>query len=56
MELAETSEYIYAEVLCGYGGMMWKFIYVNHKSVEKAFDLMCRDDGTRKNPEYEIHF
>ncbi len=55
-ELAKTSDYIYTEVMCGYVGMQWKFIYVNQKSVEKAFNLMCREDGTRRSPEYEIHF
>ncbi len=56
MKLAETSDYKYAVALCGYAGMQWKFIYVNQKSVEKAFNIMCWDDSNRKNPEYEIHF
>ncbi len=56
MKLAETSDYQYADVVCSYVGMQWKFIYVNQKSVEKAYSIMCGDNGVRRNPEYEIHF
>ena len=34
----------------------WEFMFDHVHSSEKAWQLMCDEDGQRKNPEYEIHF
>jgi hypothetical protein len=56
-EVAELHpEYAYGEVMCLYVQMQWEYVYDHIKSVEKAWRLMCDEDGTRKNPVYEIEF
>jgi hypothetical protein len=45
----------YGAYLCGYVELERQFAYEHLKSVEKAYDIMC-EDGTKKNPEFEIHF
>jgi hypothetical protein len=46
----------YAKVMCLYIGIQWQLMFEHAKSVEKAWELVCNDDGTKKNPEYEIQF
>ncbi len=53
---AKTSNYKYRHLMCVYIEMQWQFMYDHLASVHAAGMLMCRNDGTRKNPEYEIHF
>ena len=54
--LVKTVDYKYAQLMCLYVEMKWQFVYDHLASVQVAGELMCEDDGTRKNPEYEIHF
>jgi len=44
------------EYLCLYVRMQYQLMYTHMKSLEKAFGLVCYDDGHRKNPEYEIKY
>ena len=55
-EYSKTSDYKYKTLMCLYVEMQWQFMYEHLMSVLAAGDLMCDAKGTRKNPEYEIHF
>ena len=52
----KTGNYQYGELMCAYALMQKQFILNHAFSSLKAHELMCDDDDTRKNPEYEIHF
>ena len=44
------------DAVCMYVEMERLFMYAHLKSVEKALELMCNNDGTQKNPEHRIEF
>ena len=52
----DNSDYKYKKLVCLYIQMDWQNMYDHLMSIKKAHDLMCEDDGTRKNPQYEIYF
>lgn len=52
----DETEVKYGHLLCEYIKMQGMLMYDHLYSVTKAYDLMCNDDVTRKNPEYEINF
>lgn len=49
-------EYAYGPVMCLYVKMQRQLMADHRYSVEKAFNLMCNDNGYRKNPEHDIDF
>lgn len=53
---AENPDYIYGELMCAYIQIQWNLMWTHAKSVEKAWQIMCDDNGVRKYPEYEIDF
>ncbi len=46
----------YGNAVCAYVEMERLFMYEHLKSVERALELMCNEDGTQKNPRIEIKF
>jgi hypothetical protein len=55
-EAGEPSDYKYPKLMCMYVEMEWELLYTHSMSVKKAWELMCDEDGQRKQPEYEIEF
>lgn len=49
-------EYKWGPVMCLYIQMQWQLMFDHTHSVEKAYDLMCYEEGERKEQEYEIDF
>jgi hypothetical protein len=52
----EMPEYEWGPVMCLYIQLQWQLMYDHMHSVEKAWMLMCNENGERKAPEYEIDF
>jgi hypothetical protein len=46
----------YGRLMCLYVEMQWQLMYDHAKSVEKAWNLMCDDDGNPLNPQFEVDF
>jgi hypothetical protein len=53
---SEDNDDKYFALRCIYLRQHWQLRYDHIKSVEKAWQLMCDDDGQRKKREYEIDF
>jgi hypothetical protein len=52
----DNPNYQYGKLMCLYVEMQWQLMYDHAKSVEKAWNLMCDDNGYPLNPEYEVDF
>lgn len=46
----------YGNLMCVYVEMQRFYIHTHIMSLEKAIELMCNEDGSRKNPLYNIEF
>ncbi len=55
-ERIETSDYQYGDLMCVYALMHQQFILNHAFSSLKAHELMCNDDDTTRERQYEIHF
>jgi hypothetical protein len=55
-EAKELNDYKYPRLMCLHVELEWKRLYTHSVSVMKAWDLMCDEDGQRRQPEYEINF
>jgi hypothetical protein len=54
--MAENSKAKYPGLNCLWIKQDFDFRYVHMKSLERAYDVMCDEDGQRKEPEIEISF
>jgi hypothetical protein len=54
-EAADASpDFKYGRLLCMYVQIQWEVMNTHSKSVERAWEIMCDEDGQQKNPEYRI--
>ena len=56
VQLAQNNAYEYAGLMCIWIQQDFDFRYTHIKSLERAYDIMCGEDGQRKQPEIEIQF
>jgi hypothetical protein len=52
----DNPDYEYGPLMCVYVQMQWQYMMDHIKSVEKAYHLMCDDEGYAKDQQYEIDF
>jgi len=56
VELSKTSTYKYRGLMCVWIEQDFQFRYTHMKSLERAYILMCGEDGQRKEKEVPIDF
>lgn len=56
MAAAKQTTYKYPGLMCVWINQDFQFWYVNIKSLDKAYQLMCGEDGQRRQKETEIDF
>jgi hypothetical protein len=53
---SNNPDYKYGKLMCLYVEMQWQLMYDHAKSVEKAWNLMCDENGEPLNPQFEVDF